>query len=68
MIVPTKIYDCFPTLSPEESGGLRCDATRKPLTLPLTTLRSIAHLIYACSLEAQVFIASRSSHILPSRR
>jgi thioester reductase-like protein/short-subunit dehydrogenase len=28
MIAPTKIYDAFPTISPEEAGGLICDALR----------------------------------------
>ena len=30
MIAPTKIYDRFPTLSPEEAGHMIADAIRKP--------------------------------------
>ena len=44
MIAPTKIYDRFPTLSPEEAADLICDAIRKRPKRIATTLGTIGQL------------------------
>ncbi len=44
MIAPTKIYDAFPTITPEEAGGMICDALRakpKEINTRLGTFGSV---------------------------
>ncbi len=47
MIAPTKIYDAFPAISPEEAGEMVCDAIRsRPKTIS-TRLGTSAEVAYA---------------------
>ena len=47
MIAPTKIYDAFPAISPEEAGAMVCDAIRsRPKTIS-TRLGTSAEVAYA---------------------
>src|ERR1019366_185984 len=46
MIAPTKIYDRFPTLSPEEAGDMICEAIRKRPKRVTTALGNLGQLTY----------------------
>lgn len=47
MIAPTKIYDAFPTITPDEAGDLVCEAIRsKPKTIN-TRLGTFGEVLYA---------------------
>lgn len=52
MIAPTKIYDAFPTITPEEAGDLICEAIRaKPKTIN-TRLGTFGEVAYALAPKA----------------
>src|SRR5207237_8000299 len=53
MIAPTKIYDRFPTLSPEEAAEMICDAIRKRPKRVATALGNLGQLTYAIAPGAQ---------------
>jgi short-subunit dehydrogenase len=65
MIAPTKIYDRFPTLSPEEAADMICEAIRKRPKRIATTLGSIGQLTYAIAPGAQDMIVSRAYQLFP---
>ena len=65
MIAPTKIYDRFPTLSPEEAAGLITDAVRKRPKRIGTTMGNIGQLGYAVAPGAQDLVANRAYHLFP---
>jgi short-subunit dehydrogenase len=65
MIAPTKIYDRFPTLSPEEAAGLITDAIRKRPKRIGTTLGNIGQLSYAIAPGAQDLVVNRAYHLFP---
>jgi hypothetical protein len=52
MIAPTKIYDAFPTITPDEAADLVCEALRaKPKTIN-TRLGTFGEVLYAISPKA----------------
>jgi short-subunit dehydrogenase len=65
MIAPTKIYDRFPTLSPEEAASLITDAIRKRPKRIGTTLGNIGQLSYAIVPGAQDLVVNRAYHLFP---
>jgi short-subunit dehydrogenase len=65
MIAPTKIYDRFPTLSPEEAAGLITEAIRKRPKRIATTLGSIGQLSYAIAPGAQDLVVNRAYQLFP---
>jgi short-subunit dehydrogenase len=65
MIAPTKIYDRFPTLSPEEAADLICEAIRKRPKRVTTTLGSIGQLTYAIAPGAQDLVVNRAYRLFP---
>jgi short-subunit dehydrogenase len=65
MIAPTKIYDRFPTLSPEEAASLITDAIRKRPKRVATTLGSIGQLSYAIVPGAQDLVVNRAYKLFP---
>jgi short-subunit dehydrogenase len=65
MIAPTKIYDRFPTLSPEEAADLICDAIRKRPKRVTTTLGTIGQLSYALAPGAQDLVVNRAYQLFP---
>jgi len=65
MIAPTKIYDRFPTLSPEEAADLICDAIRKRPKRVATTLGNIGQLSYAVVPGAQDLLVNRAYKLFP---
>jgi short-subunit dehydrogenase len=65
MIAPTKIYDRFPTLSPEEAGDLICDAIRKRPKRVATALGNLGQLGYAIAPGAQDLVVNRAYQLFP---
>ena len=65
MIAPTKIYDRFPTLSPDEAAEMIADAIRRRPKRIATTLGTIAQVTYAVAPGAQDLVANRAYQLLP---
>jgi short-subunit dehydrogenase len=65
MIAPTKIYDRFPTLSPEEAGHMIAEAIRKRPKRIATALGSLGQLTYAIAPGAQDLLVNRAYHLIP---
>jgi short-subunit dehydrogenase len=65
MIAPTKIYDRFPTLSPDEAGHIIAEAIRKRPKRIATMLGSIGQLTYAVAPGAQDLLVNRAYHLIP---
>jgi short-subunit dehydrogenase len=65
MIAPTKIYDRFPTLSPEEAGELITDAIRKRPKRVATALGNLGQLGYAIAPGAQDLVVNRAYKLFP---
>ena len=65
MIAPTKIYDRFPTLSPEDAADLICEAIRKRPKRVTTTLGSLGQLTYAIAPGAQDLVVNRAYQLFP---
>jgi short-subunit dehydrogenase len=65
MIAPTKIYDRFPALSPEEAADLICDAIRKRPKRIGTTLGTLGQLSYAIAPGAQDLVVNRAYKLFP---
>jgi short-subunit dehydrogenase len=65
MIAPTKIYDRFPTLSPEEAADMICDAMRKRPKRVATALGSLGQLTYAIAPGAQDLVVNRAYQLFP---
>ena len=65
MIAPTKLYDRFPTLSPEEAADLIVGAIRKRPKRIATTMGTVGQLSYAMVPGAQDLVANRAYQLLP---
>jgi short-subunit dehydrogenase len=65
MIAPTKIYDRFPTLSPDEAADMITDAIRKRPKRVATTLGNIGQLGYAIAPGAQDLVVNRAYVLFP---
>ncbi len=65
MIAPTKIYDRFPTLSPDEAADMIAEAIRKRPKRIATTLGSIGQLSYALAPGAQDLVVNRAYQLFP---
>ncbi|MBV8953291.1 MAG: SDR family NAD(P)-dependent oxidoreductase [Solirubrobacterales bacterium] len=65
MIAPTKIYDRFPTLSPEEGAEMICDAIRKRPKRVATALGNLGQLGYAIAPGAQDLVVNRAYKLFP---
>jgi len=62
MIAPTKIYDAFPTISPEEAADLICDAIRtrpKQINTPLGTAGEVAYALAPKAVDQVLHYAYR---------
>jgi thioester reductase-like protein len=62
MIAPTKIYDAFPTISPEEAAGMICDALRakpKEINTRLGTFGSVMKSIAPKAVDQVLHMAYR---------
>jgi short-subunit dehydrogenase len=65
MIAPTKIYDRFPTLSPEEAANLIAEAIRKRPKRIATPVGNLSQLSYAIVPGAQDLVVSRAYKLFP---
>jgi short-subunit dehydrogenase len=65
MIAPTKIYDRFPTLSPEDAASLITEAIRKRPKRVATTLGTLGQLSYAVAPGAQDLVVNRAYKLFP---
>jgi short-subunit dehydrogenase len=65
MIAPTKIYDRFPTLTPEEAAEMITDAIRKRPKRMATTLGTIGQITYALAPGAQDLLANQAYLMFP---
>ncbi len=65
MIAPTKIYDHFPTLSPDEAAEMITEAIRKRPKRIATTLGNIGQLGYAIAPGAQDLVVNRAYKLFP---
>jgi hypothetical protein len=65
MIAPTKVYDRFPTLSPEQAADLIVDAIRKRPKRVATTLGNLGQLSYAIVPGAQDLVVNRAYKLFP---
>jgi short-subunit dehydrogenase len=65
MIAPTKIYDRFPTLSPDEAADMISDAIRKRPKRVATALGNLGQLSYAVVPGAQDLVVNRAYKLFP---
>src|SRR5947209_7525835 len=65
MIAPTKIYDRFPTLTPEEAAGMITEAIRRRPKRVATTLGNLGQLGYALVPGAQDLVVNRAYKLFP---
>ncbi len=65
MIAPTKIYDRFPTLTPEDAADLITEAIRKRPKRMATTYGTIGQITYALAPGAQDLIANQAYQMFP---
>jgi short-subunit dehydrogenase len=65
MIAPTKIYDRFPTLTPEEAAEMITDAIRKRPKRMATRLGTIGQITYAIAPGAQDLVANQAYLMFP---
>jgi short-subunit dehydrogenase len=65
MIAPTKIYDYFPTLSPEEAANMIGEAIRKRPKRMGTALGNLGQLTYAIAPGAQDLVVNRAYQLFP---
>jgi NAD(P)-dependent dehydrogenase (short-subunit alcohol dehydrogenase family) len=65
MIAPTKMYDSFPTITPDEAGDIICEAIRaKPKTIN-TKLGTFGEILYAISPKAVDQILHMAYKVFP---
>ena len=65
MIAPTRIYDAFPIISPEEAAELICDAVRRRPKRIDTRLGSFAELSYAAAPKLVDALLHRAYELFP---
>ena len=65
MIGPTKMYDRFPTLTPDEAGDMICDAIiHKPKRIA-TPLGTLGQILYAINPKSIDYILNSAYHLFP---
>jgi short-subunit dehydrogenase len=65
MIAPTKTYDRFPTLTPDEAADMITDAIRKRPKRIATTLGNLGQLGYAVAPGAQDLVMNQAIRLFP---
>ena len=65
MIAPTRIYDAFPIISPDEAAELICDAVRRRPKRIDTRLGSFAELSYAAAPKLVDALLHRAYEVFP---
>jgi NAD(P)-dependent dehydrogenase (short-subunit alcohol dehydrogenase family) len=65
MIAPTKMYDRFPTITPEQAADLICDAViHKPKRIA-TPLGTLGQILYAINPKSIDYILNTAYHLFP---
>ena len=65
MIAPTKMYDRFPTITPEEAADMICDAIiHKPKRIA-TPMGTLGQLLYAINPKSMDYILNTAYHLFP---
>ncbi len=65
MIAPTKIYDRFPTITPDEAADMICEAIiHKPKRIA-TPLGTLGQLLYAINPKSIDYILNSAYHLFP---
>ena len=65
MIAPTKMYDRFPTITPEEAADMICEAiVHKPKRIA-TPLGTLGQLLYAINPKSIDYILNSAYHLFP---
>ena len=65
MIAPTKMYDRFPTITPEEAADMICEASiHKPKRIA-TPLGTLGQLLYAINPKSIDYILNSAYHLFP---
>lgn len=68
MIAPTKMYDRFPTISPEEAAGMICEAIiHKPKRIA-TPLGTLGQLLYAVNPRSIDYVLNTAYQLFPDSR
>jgi NAD(P)-dependent dehydrogenase (short-subunit alcohol dehydrogenase family) len=68
MISPTKMYDRFPTITPEEAADMICEAIiHKPKRIA-TPLGTLGQLLYAINPKSIDYILNSAYHLFPDSR
>ena len=65
MIAPTKIYDSFPTISPDEAADLICEAIRSKPKQINTKLGTFGEVLYAIAPKAVDQILNMAYNVFP---
>ena len=65
MIAPTKMYDRFPTLTPEQAADMITDAIRKRPKRMATAMGTIGQITYALAPGAQDLVANQAYQLFP---
>ncbi|HWF53638.1 MAG TPA: SDR family NAD(P)-dependent oxidoreductase [Solirubrobacteraceae bacterium] len=65
MIAPTKMYDRFPTLSPDDAAEMIAEAIRKRPKRVATTLGNLSQLSYAVAPGAQDLVLNQAIKLIP---
>jgi NAD(P)-dependent dehydrogenase (short-subunit alcohol dehydrogenase family) len=68
MIAPTRMYDRFPTITPEQAADLICDAIiHKPKRIA-TPLGTLGQILYAINPKSIDYILNTAYHLFPDSR
>jgi hypothetical protein len=68
MIAPTKMYDAFPTITPEEAADMICDAMiRKPKKVA-TRLGNFGEMLYTVAPKASDAILNTAYKLFPESK
>ncbi|GIK78796.1 MAG: short chain dehydrogenase [Actinomycetes bacterium] len=65
MIAPTKMYDRFPTITPDEAADMLCDAiTFKPKRIA-TPVGTLGQILYAINPKSMDYVLNSAYHMFP---
>ncbi len=65
MIAPTKMYDRFPTITPEEAADMICEAVvHKPKRIA-TPMGTLGQILYALNPKSMDYILNTAYHLFP---
>ena len=65
MIAPTKMYDRFPTITPEEAADMICEAIIHRPKRIATPLGTLGQLLYAINPKSMDYILNSAYHLFP---